>query len=789
MSQIFYSEVDKNLQLELNARGRAGIYDRSETALRFMTEKIANVLLVAYEGNKRDKTKIVHELGGRKVIQDDYQPGGFNGFLVDRTYTLQESRWIADPGSVNNAVSTGNTSSLFATVSSSAQTLTNRSKRIPPFITQASLQINDNSKGTTNKATINITIPDPVRDLNFMESVYARPGRYCLLRIEHPNSALMTLTGSQSTNGMLNKSALPNRELIKQRYPEADQEYDELRKMNKIQFEGLITSFEYSYNQDGTVTMTIYILGTSQTYTDMSMIMQTSNSNSNSIEQASGSAFYNTLYKEVDEQYKADVGISKTTVASTIKARPGFSGKKITNKNKDNQIIPNPYAFNSSKDPLTKQENSPSWYVWQNKSLKETSPQYITLNWLINFINDKVLSKLKDVVAAPKIYCDWQRNGYSNYYEYLCSADPENVLLLSNSTGNNENNWQFKTDMYGNNRYLTIKNKNEQPNFYNYYQNSNKQRSEELKTEVTGYEKLGQSGNILISMNLIKEIQDAALNDTKVEFTVGKFFEKLSAKISTATGGAINLKLVTDPEDLTILYYRDINWLGKISPINPYNLPMYATHPNGSIVREFKLSSKLPSNAQSLMYSINSANKVSESQLGPYISFMYNNGTATRSPQTTLDPAGNIKELPGEMIETTTYGGSKELTERLSREYLALHIKYRDELLKARIEFGLNPKNEQKRAELQVALQKYIQYPKPTIQQTNSVSAPTFPIEAEFTIDGINGLRYGDLIDFPVLPEKYQKNTTFTIKGMNHSISTTGEWTTQISCLMRPKFD
>ena len=57
MSQIFYSELDKHLQLELDARARAGNGDRSETALRYMTEKVANVSVTAYEGNKRDKTK------------------------------------------------------------------------------------------------------------------------------------------------------------------------------------------------------------------------------------------------------------------------------------------------------------------------------------------------------------------------------------------------------------------------------------------------------------------------------------------------------------------------------------------------------------------------------------------------------------------------------------------------------------------------------------------------------------------------------------------------------------
>ena len=83
MSQIFYSQIDENLQKELNARGRAGVTDRSETALRYMTEKIANVSIIAYDGNKRDKNKIVHELGGRTVITGQYQPGGPDGFLTD----------------------------------------------------------------------------------------------------------------------------------------------------------------------------------------------------------------------------------------------------------------------------------------------------------------------------------------------------------------------------------------------------------------------------------------------------------------------------------------------------------------------------------------------------------------------------------------------------------------------------------------------------------------------------------------------------------------------------------
>ena len=292
-----------------------------------MTEKVANVSLTAYEGNKRDKTKIVHELGGKTVLTGEYLPGGDNGYLTERTYTLGESRWLVnEPGyglsrDAAANIYQYNVDDITANESITAKTYTNKSYRIPPFITQASLQINDNSKGTTNKATINITIPNPDRDLNYMESVYARPGRYCMVRIEHPDSALMTLN-NPDIQGKLLPSSLPARNLIKERYPEADTEYDELRKMNKIQFEGLITSFEYSYNQDGTISMTIYILGTSQTYTDLSMIMQTNatgsitGSNSETITPAS--TFYTEIYNEVKSRYDLQQALATGVPADQI---------------------------------------------------------------------------------------------------------------------------------------------------------------------------------------------------------------------------------------------------------------------------------------------------------------------------------------------------------------------------------------------------------------------------------------------------------------------------------------
>jgi hypothetical protein len=755
MSQIFYSELDKNLQQELNARANAGVGDRSETALRYMTEKVANVSLTAYEGNKRDKTKVVHELGGRTVLTGEYLPGGDNGYLTERTYTLGESRWLVnEPGyGLSRAEAANiyqyNVDDITANESITAKTYTNKSYRIPPFITQASLQINDNSKGTTNKATINITIPNPDRDLNYMESVYARPGRYCMVRIEHPDSALMTLN-NPDIQGKLLPSSLPARNLIKERYPEADMEYDELRKMNKIQFEGLITSFEYSYNQDGTISMTIYILGTSQTYTDLSMIMQTNatgsitGSNSETITPAS--TFYTEIYNEVKSRY--DIKAAKS---SGVPA---------------DQLADPDWAFGIKSE-------GGGWF-WNYQSISGKYSNSITLDYLIDFINRKILSKLNDVVNSPRIYSSKEAGCYSNYYPFLGSSNPDNILLISN-TADQE---LIESDSYGLLRALDADTRSAPRKWIDFVEST--EGSEWKDKEVL----LCVPGNIYINLELINSISKK-LTTANNEFTVGSFLKEISNEISSATGGAISMKLITDPEDLTVMYYRDVNWFKDTSSPQPYLMPMFASSPNGTLVRDFKLSAKLPSSVQSLMYSINSTDKVTESQLGPYISFMYNNGTSTRTPQTVTTTDGNLITVD----EMTAYGGGKELTEKLANEYKAAHEKYVLELLTARDTFGRDPRSETKRNAVKSALIKYLQYPFPTIQQTNQVAAPTFPIDAEFTIDGINGLRYGDIIDFPALPEKYRTNSTFTIKGITHSISTTGEWTTQVSCLMRPKFD
>jgi phage protein D len=58
-------------------------------------------------------------------------------------------------------------------------------------------------------------------------------------------------------------------------------------------------------------------------------------------------------------------------------------------------------------------------------------------------------------------------------------------------------------------------------------------------------------------------------------------------------------------------------------------------------------------------------------------------------------------------------------------------------------------------------------------------------MELEFTIDGINGFKYGDVLTFAGLPRRYTDAFVFTIMAVTHEVSNTGDWTTKIRCVPR----
>jgi hypothetical protein len=182
---------------------------------------------------------------------------------------------------------------------------------------------------------------------------------------------------------------------------------------------------------------------------------------------------------------------------------------------------------------------------------------------------------------------------------------------------------------------------------------------------------------------------------------------------------------------------------------------MFADHPHGTIVRDFSFNATIPESAKNLSYVLNSGDDVSEEQIAPYLNYMYNAKDA-------------------------------DSVNRIFDEYKSKHQSYISELERMKTLYGQAPGVDSLTQSLYKALTSYIKFPRPSILESQQITAPIFPFDAEFTIDGINGFRYGDVLTFHALPDKYKINTVFSIISITHDLSSAGEWTTRIKCIMRP---
>jgi hypothetical protein len=802
---IFYTEVDKNLKTELNARGQAGMRDRSNNALNFMLGKVANVEMTAYEssGSASDPIKT---LGGSTVRGSRFQP---NEFLSDRSYEQDDINFYKsqeDPAFKTAQQNEQNP--RVGRAYTSTKTLTDNSRRVAPFISDVSVNIGDHSFGLLNKATVQIVIPNVERDLDEIESIFLRPGRYVSINIVHPESAIIS-RDEQDQGILLSGSAIPNDDKLKQLYPGiVTEKLEELkikaRRMNQFRFEGLVTTFNFSYDTDGTVNASLSLTGTSNVYTDLSMFTdatttkQKADTPKNPIgadgkpiiieSQAADigsnytSQFYEQLYDAADQviansiltdaseeglldkdkvtrareaQTSADLLLSldiETTekLPNSVLTKINFNNSQQNTTNATDHWVLKGEAFDSSARP--ENLNPPQPNTRFTTSVRDY--RYITLAALISFINDRVITvKAKEGEAPPLIVCSDQICT-SNYHEQLVSANPEEILLLPKdpSIGGDMNSygvlkWYKNIIQQGNN--IT----KEWPGIYSTHATSNN----EERTLI-------YPSRILINLSVINEIVTSLSSKGRESYDIKNFLANVSAKIKSNTGGAIDMKLVSHPVLQSQLLFTDVKNIQPVvdpnkqqETVEPYSVPMFANHPNGTICHSFNFNASLPENAKNLAYVLNSSDDVSESDIAPFLNFMYTAGSRDAS----------------------------KVNDFLER-YEKKHLEKLEALVSAKMNYGQDPTSEEAVLQLKKSLYEYLKFPKNKILDSQQVTAPVFPFETEFTIDGINGLRYGDVLTFKALPERYKVNTVFSIIGINHNVTTAGFWTTTVKCIMRP---
>jgi len=770
MSNIFYSQVDDAVQRELNARGNAG-KNRTTADINFMVGKIANVQITAYNSGSADPSlRILGEygvLGGKTVLGPRFQPSGDGGFLTNPEYTV-------------NTINLESGEAFTETKS-----YNDNSRRIGPIITSVSVDIGDHSMGLLNKATINITIPNPTRDLDKMEEVWFYPGRYVKIDIVYPDSAIITGANENliSTSSLF--GSLPADEIdknLKKLYPSVtnlDTFKNQIRKLNEFSFQGLITSFDFSYTEDGSVTATLSLTGTSNTYTDVTMLMNPA-TKKNSEKQA-------TSYTTVATSSTADLEAAGQPTGSTEFYGLLYNNfeeliSKFKEDNKIEQETPLliPFTTTNINDPYKKTQESPDRFILygemyphidipkfiagptgsltveqqQENFNKKYQPytqsqRYITLGALISFINEKILPKLAGSSDQAKIDCDDTQH-FSNYYTALTSCIPKDILLLPHQT-------KLKQDAGGMNQYgnLTL-----YPDILEKMTTYPGLKWSGIKDTTNDVNRIYPS-KIFINLEYIQQVLNGLSSMNTRTFTIGSFLQNISNRIAMATGNAIVMKLVSSPDNLNKLVFADTKYLKPIDPdpkkkVTKYSVPMLANHPNGTIVQNFTFQANLPSNVKNLSYVLNSGTDVSDDEIAPYLNFMYN----SKNPDAINKARAKYKEKYEQIIANLT---------------------------DAKNEYGEIPFVDERTTKLSKALLEYIKYPFSDITKAQQLTAPIFPFDVDFTIDGINGLRYGDVLTFEGLPEKYRIGTVFSIIGITHDVTTAGVWTTKVKCIMRPE--
>lgn len=730
MSDIFYSELDKNLQAELNARAGAG-YRRTTADLNHMIGKIANITITPY--TSPDKKTVITEaiLGGHGMRGSKFLPSGDAGYLSGKPH--------------------------FA-----SQTNTSRSGKLlrtPPYVTSAEIAIGDHSMGLLNTATVNITIPDP-HDIEFMEAIYFRPGRCVEVTIEHPASAVISAVKSLAPRTL--------KELDSQTSGSADPVFDnKYRQLNKVTFEGLIVSFSFDYQADLSVTATISLRGTSNIYPEVSLMINPSIKAPAKAESIVGETADQKATRLASEKAKEQAALAADAQTFYTNLKNLVEGAKWAGRNNDVSKAPitTPQVINliselSLKSTLSDDQrldllkglNLDIGLIGIPGTLKNETQQYVSLACLVSYINKYCLEKLKtadgttsSLPFAKIIFDITTSKGIAYDAKYYKSADPLQIFFpdIENRTYGTQV-WYPDTKL---------------PAF--------------AHRDGAGVVEYCVPAAIMINLNVIQKITVAL--ELEKTFTIGEFLKEVSKKVYDLSGGSIELSLVTHPEDHRFLMWNNTKYIVQPGP-QPYYVPMTSNDPYGSVVRDFQFSGKLPSDASHLAYALNQdLTSLSESEIAPFVSYLY----AQDSNDSYRDP--NLTAV----LKKYEVGTTKS---KLDEKYLEAHTQAIAKMTGS-LQTYAEDSSDVNSAALNVALTNYIKYPLDNFIATSNIAAPIIPFDTSFTIDGINGFKYGDVVAFKVLPTRYVSNTVFSVINVTHTISNEGVWTTVIRSIMRPRFD
>ena len=790
---IFYSEVHPDVQQEIEFRAGTSLANtRSDEQLEWITSKTSwgSIILLQPDGkalraalNSSGTPFHTDDINNKKNIKDS-----INNVVKTTINNIKNAANAYRPTDPDYLVS---------------NFLNTRSGRTGPVLQQIAISLADTSfgaQGLLNEATVQILVPDIEFFIDEFDPTWFRIGLPAIIEIGHS-----VRTDSRANYG---------------------------------RFNGRLVNFNFEYQQDGTVNVVLFFKSTTELFTEISARKSVTETPTNELntqtDDTSKTNISEDIITKLEKLFDKHLPVEKYKTSTTNNFNlthvfnPTFefdeglvAKEEYTTSKIENSIIPYDTFISLIRTDvsteLTQEDierlnalaGEERYSVLDATNSSAEVKQYVSLSTLVKVINATINSAWDN--SNPRferfIVSISPDKTTSLYYENLVSAYHDKIILPGSDA--------YPTDTYFNEPPITvtvgpitetIPGANIQfGRLTEFTSDSSNDRSTPLSFyRDVNEQTIGIPAHILISVDTIRELFEYAnsvetkesKNDLKTEYyTVSHLLTEISNEISKATGNAIDLRLVpqpnsyvpdTDIDTPTKMIFRDITANApKDSDTKVLSLPIFSSAPNndtgnikseyrdaqnafreitggitgryqrvGTVVRSFKITGKLPDSMKTLSLVLSQTSGIPKDQLGPYLKYIESDDDTEK--------------------------------QQIAAEYEKKFKNVNEQLDSAKTKYALDPSNETYQDELRVALKEYVVYPKPDLNQLFNFTTPIYPLTVELEMDGIYGFRFGDVISITGLPARYN-NFVFSIIQVEHTLTTNHDWTTKISCFMRPK--
>jgi hypothetical protein len=248
-------------------------------------------------------------------------------------------------------------------------------------------------------------------------------------------------------------------------------------------------------------------------------------------------------------------------------------------------------------------------------------------------------------------------------------------------------------------------------------------------------------------IDVYKSINTQASQDRSKNTSITNFINKVLTDIYDCSGTRFKLSTFQNPSNKSQIYITDQGYIGEDVRNIAYEI---TTITQGGICRNMTLATNLSPEMISAAYA------TSLNSLGSQPTFTP--GEESNTTTTTTEAVVSITDL---QINVETAAQNLASSETTETDTITLITN------------------------LQTALKELYTFEVKSKDSPKAKSGIIFPLSLQITLDGIDGIIFGNAITTNYLPTVYRKeNIAFTITTVDHTIEN-GDWTTTINTVMR----